>query len=380
MNDWQRPFDREKMVRETRNRAHVVFGLWPSLVQKAHAGLQPARETAMTFKNATRALVTLAKGNPEFRKALRGEMARGANININIRDFAIDEFSQHQMLRNLQEGDLIEILFEPNELHPRRVVTRLVASDFEPTIPGVLLRGAGEAEEILADRGEGMPLVWEPGAGEPAAPVIELKIVHSKLASEGGDDKATAAQVQFAMDLSKEKGKGYTKSDLAKKTKAQISTLIEAMQGEANVASDKQVAYALSLLNGAGRKSPSKSSLEKMPEADVSKLIDELKSKKATDFSGGEAILQELGGYEKLATMIGARDIKLSDDCLTFKWPNRVASKGTRCMVAKKGDKYSLGFGAKNASGKWEIVGMYHVAKEELVSTFEKHTGWFLRL
>ena len=99
-----------------------------------------------------------------------------------------------------------------------------------------------------------------------------------KEAEQEGDDKATAAQVQFALDLSKDKGKPHTEDELRRKTKGEISDLIEEMQKEPDASSPKQVSYALDLLKQVGRSSPDKGRLEKMPEAGVSKLIDELKA------------------------------------------------------------------------------------------------------
>lgn len=134
----------------------------------------------MTTKNATRALLALAKENSNFRKALLNEVVKEGSLHI--RDFTVDEFSQHRMLRDLCSGDLIEILFEPDGMHPQQIVTRLVASDFDPDIPGVILQGNTEATELLVDRGQDMPLMWEPGSTESAHPVLQLKLVRSKLA------------------------------------------------------------------------------------------------------------------------------------------------------------------------------------------------------
>jgi hypothetical protein len=351
----------------------ILSKIWDSLPKK-----RSKKDKTMTTKNATRALIDLAKEDPSFRKALLSEVVKEGNININIRDFAMDEFSQHQMLRNLRAGDLIEILYEPNELHPQLIATRLVDSDFDPELPGVLLQGTSAEQEMLVDRGQGMPLVWEPGSG-PAFPVLKLKIVHSKLAAEAEEksDKATAAQIQFALDLSEEKGKSHTKSELAKKTKAEISSLIEKMQGEETVASAKQVSYAHSLLEQAGRKSPSKSSLEKMSETEVSKLIDELKgaNKKANE------ILAALGGRRKLESLLGARGIKLYKNELLFSWPNRMASKGTSCGISMLDDgQCDVMFMTPNESGALQVVAQYKVPTNELAQTFEKQTGWFLRL
>jgi len=288
----------------------------------------------MTTKNATQALVELAKNHPGFRTALLGEIVKEADTS----DFTIDPFSQHQMLRNLHGGDLIELTFSPNPLHPQQIATRMVSSDFDPSIPGVLLQGLEPEPEILADRGQGQPLLWEPGEGEPGIPVIQLKLVRTqlKLGAEDGD-KATAAQVQFALDLLKAKGKS----------------------------------------------SPNKSSLENMSEVEVSKLINKMKSasdKKASEDPVVQEILEALGGQQKLASLVGARNFRFLKETVCFRWPNRVASKGTRCAITVFEDKYAIGFFAKNESGTLVRVADYKVPKDELVKTFEKQTGWFLQI
>lgn len=367
----------EQAPRLDKDDLQILGKIWDSLPKTPKK-----KDKTMTTKISTRALIALARENQDFRTALLREVTKESNININIRDFAVDEFSQHQMLRNLREGDLVEITYEPGEPKPRRIATRLVASDFDPAIPGVALRGTSQEEELLVDRGQGMPLMWEPGASEPARPVIQLKIVHSKLAAEAEaqSDKATAAQVEFAMDLAKEKGKSYSKSDLQKKTKDEISKIIEDMEKEETVASEKQVSYAMSLLDSLGRGSPSEDSVKKMSEVEVSKLIDKLKAenKQASEDPVVQEILEALGGQEKLASLIGARRFRFLKETVAFRWPNRVASKGTRCAITKQDDKYRIGFFAKRADGVQVIVANYTVPKEELAKTFEKHTGWFL--
>lgn len=325
---------------------------------------------------ATPALIQLAKENPVFRRELLAEVVASAE---NVNDYAIDEFSQHNMLRNLRGGDLIEMRFAPHPLHPQRIATRLVASDFDPAIPGVLLKGLGMEPEILADRGQGQPLIWEPGAGEPAIPVLELRRDRAKLKLAQEDEgKPTAAQVQFAMDLAKEKGKDLSKSDLQSKSKAEVSKLIDEMQKEKTKASEKQISYALDLLKADGRSSPNKSSLEKMSEVEISKLIDGLKKKNKT----AQAILEHLGGEYHLATMVGAREILFRPEGLSFEWPNMKKENGNKVIImrAMASEGYNVHFLCKTASGEQDLGGCLDVPGDELAGAFEKHTGWFLRL
>lgn len=331
----------------------------------------------MTTKTSTEAIVEFAKGNPSFRDELLGELVRDANT----KDFAIDEFSQHNMLRNLRGGDLVQIRYSPNRLHPQRVATRLVDSDFDPAIPGVLLRGL-EGQEMLADRGQGQPLIWEPGAGQPGLPVLELRLARAQLRLAQEDDgKATAAQVQFALDLAKEKGKDYSKSDLQSKSNAEISKMIEDMQQEETKASEKQVSYALDLLKAQGKSSPSKSGLEGKSEVEISKLIDDLKKsdKSASMSKVAQKILDDMGGAQRLVSLLGARKLEASERGLSFEWPNRQQAKGNKVAIAlgPKGT-YDVVFFNKSASDEEKVQEFHQIYPDKLATTFEKHTGWFL--
>jgi hypothetical protein len=101
------------------------------------------------------------------------------------------------------------------------------------------------------------------------------------------DNKPTADQIQFALDLAKEKGKDYTKSKLQGMSGKEVSEAIDSMKKEETEASGKQVSFALDLLKEQDKSSPSKAELDKMPAANISKLIDKLKGtdKKAGMFS-----------------------------------------------------------------------------------------------
>lgn len=324
---------------------------------------------------STPALIQLARENPTFRTQLLAEVVASAE---NVNDFAIDEFSQHNMLRNLRGGDLIEMRFAPHPLHPQRIATRLVASDFDPSIPGVLLKGLGPTPEILADRGQGQPLIWEPGEGEPAIPILELRRDRSKLKLAQEDEgKPTAAQIEFALDLAKEKGKDLTKDKLQSKSKAEVSKMIEDMQKEKTKASEKQVSYAMDLLKALGR-SAEKSRLEKMSEVEISKLIDDLKKKNKT----AQAILGHLGGEYHLASMLGARNIRFLPDGLSFEWPNQKKENGNKVIIMKAmaTEGYNIAFVNKTASAEEDLGGCLEVPGEDLVHAFEEQTGWFLRL
>jgi hypothetical protein len=267
-------------------------------------GLRKKRKgKTMTTKNSTQALVDLAQENPAFRDELLGELVKDASAS-NVKDFTIDEFSQHNMLRNLRGGDLIEILYSPNPVHPQRIATRLVDSDFDPAIPGVLLRGM-EGQELLADRGQGMPLIWEPGTGQPGLPVLELKLVRHQLRmAEEDEGKAPTAQIDS-------------------------------------------------------------------PKAD----------KKASLSEEAVKIIDAMGGADHLAKMLGARNFESSEWGMSFEWPNRRQEQGNKVAI-ERGPKstYVVTFFNKSASGEEKLHDLHQIYAEKLASTFEKHTGWFLRV
>lgn len=219
----------------------------------------------------TKRILRLARKDSGFRSALATQLR-----SIAPRDFTVDPGSQQAMLRGLVEGDVARVTYLPKlEQTPEEDVELLVLSGFDPTIPGVRVSLPTGGDGLLVDGGPIEGVLYQGSRKGPAHPVRRLSLVRSRLAAD--ESKPTAAQVQFALDLAKDKGKDYTKAQLEKKTKAEVSKLIDDMQKEPNAASSKQVSYALDLLKAQGKKTPSKGELEKMPEVEVSKLIDKLK-------------------------------------------------------------------------------------------------------
>jgi hypothetical protein len=95
------------------------------------------------------------------------------------------------------------------------------------------------------------------------------------------------------------------------------------------------------------------------------------------DGAVGRTIAQQMGGPGKLRLMLGAKQIVLLPNGLKIQWPNKERSKGNVCVVTlRPDDTYDMEFfnGMKSVK-KYE--GIYNDA---LVSTFERHTGWFLSL
>jgi len=238
----------------------------------------------MTTKNATQAIVELTKQNPEFRHALVEEIVKDANV----RDFTFDPWSQRNMLRELRGGDLIQMTFSPQPEHPERAATRLVTSEFDSVIPGVYLKGIEKDPEFLVDRGEGQPLVWVPGEGESAIPIIKLRRIRSQL---------------------------------------KLGT----------------------------------------EEAQINKTA--------------ETILEHMGGRQKLASMLGARNLEITDEGISFEWPNRKVANGNKVTIRRgPAESYDMFFFNKTAEEEMPIKECRRLYPEDLARIFEQQTGWFLRL
>jgi len=195
------------------------------------------------------------------------------------------------------------------------------------------------------------------------------------------DNKPTADQIQFALDLAKEKGKDYTKSKLQGMSGKEVSDAIDAMKKEETEASSKQVSFALDLLKEQGKSSPSKAQLEKMPGADISKLIDKLKGSDKTANQIAKTIRDQMGGHRGMM-MIGAKNLKALPRGLAFSWPNRTRSKGNYVEITLTGrDDYDMEFfNWVMSKGKKPVKKYRGIYADDLIPTFEKQTGWYLRM
>jgi hypothetical protein len=92
------------------------------------------------------------------------------------------------------------------------------------------------------------------------------------------EEAPTADQIQYALDLSKEHGKGYTKSKLEGMSRKEVSNAIDKMKELPRAPTEKQVNFALELIKEQGKSKPTKSELEKMDSEEVSQMIDKLKA------------------------------------------------------------------------------------------------------
>lgn len=91
----------------------------------------------------------------------------------------------------------------------------------------------------------------------------------------------------------------------------------------------------------------------------------------------GRTILQQMGGTGRLAAMLGAKNIMVSSDSASFKWPNKERAKGNAVIVTlDDDDTYTMEF----FNGMKSVKTFEGLHNNQLVSTFESHTGWSLNL
>jgi len=96
--------------------------------------------------------------------------------------------------------------------------------------------------------------------------------------------------------------------------------------------------------------------------------------------SVANTIVQQMGGMGKLRAMLGAKLIAMSNG-LRIIFPNRHRTRGNVCEITlEANDTYTMKF--FNASrGQAKLVQKYDdIYFDQLIPTFEKQTGWYLRM
>lgn len=95
----------------------------------------------------------------------------------------------------------------------------------------------------------------------------------------------------------------------------------------------------------------------------------------------GKTILQQMGGAGRIQVMLGAKNILLLDNGVSFRWPNKERSKGNAVRITlDPSDTYTMEFlnvAGSSAKSVKKYTGVYN---DQLVDIFEKQTGWFLSL
>lgn len=95
----------------------------------------------------------------------------------------------------------------------------------------------------------------------------------------------------------------------------------------------------------------------------------------------GKTILQQMGGAGRIAAMLGAKNIVVSDNGVSFRWPNKEKSKGNAVRITlRPDDTYDMEFLNVSGSSAKTVKKYEGIYNDQLVSIFEKQTGWFLSL
>jgi len=98
-----------------------------------------------------------------------------------------------------------------------------------------------------------------------------------------------------------------------------------------------------------------------------------------------KTILEQMGGQRRLMAMLGANTFVAHPKGVSFRWPNKQRSKGNMVEITLTPmDEYNMTF--YNASAPGGIPKITPVKKykglffDQLIETFERQTGWYLRL
>ena len=109
--------------------------------------------------------------------------------------------------------------------------------------------------------------------------------------------------------------------------------------------------------------------------------LEALRTMKYADQQVAKTILAQMGGQRRLMAMLGAKNFVTSSNSVSFKWPNKQRSKGNSIKVSLRGDDtYDVEFFNVTRSAAKSVKKHSGVYAEDLVSIFERQTGWYLRL
>lgn len=91
-------------------------------------------------------------------------------------------------------------------------------------------------------------------------------------------------------------------------------------------------------------------------------------------------IADQMGGIGRLKAMLGASVMKI-DNGIAIKWPSKQRSKGNYIeIVLNASDTYDVKFFNASGTAKKLVKDYTGIYADRLVDTFEKQTGYFLRL
>lgn len=96
----------------------------------------------------------------------------------------------------------------------------------------------------------------------------------------------------------------------------------------------------------------------------------------------GEIILKQMGGHRRIGAMIGARKFLLLPKGVAIGWPSRQRSKGNYVEIElRPDDTYTMTFfNVSPKHGKKKVKQYDMIYADQLIGTFERQTGYYLRL
>lgn len=107
-------------------------------------------------------------------------------------------------------------------------------------------------------------------------------------------------------------------------------------------------------------------------------LIERIES--LTESQIAKTIMQQMGGRRAMM-MIGAKNLTSLDRGLAFSWPNRQRSRGNYVEITLTGrDDYDMEFFNVSKKGKKSVKRFPGLYFDQLVPTFEGHTGWYMSM
>ena len=95
----------------------------------------------------------------------------------------------------------------------------------------------------------------------------------------------------------------------------------------------------------------------------------------------GKTILEQMGGARRLQVMLGVQQFISLNDGIGIKWPNKNPSKGNYVEIRLNGsDLYDVTFFNAGRGAKKLVKKFDDIFFDDLVNTFERQTGWYLRM
>jgi hypothetical protein len=96
----------------------------------------------------------------------------------------------------------------------------------------------------------------------------------------------------------------------------------------------------------------------------------------------GEIILKQMGGGGRIMAMLGARKFLMLPKGVAIGWPSRQRSKGNYVEITlRPDDTYTMiFFNVSPKFGKKKVKAYDGIYADQLVPTFERQTGYYLRI